>query len=569
MRIRNVLPKAFFALSLLFLSLITLYPLAWLLARAFATPEWTWTLENLRQAFTVPRLREGLLNTLWISLLVCCLSVPTGLGLAYLSARARLPARGLLRLLAVSPLLCPPIVAAVAWTLLADRQGGWLNLVLKALGLPGVLNIYSYGGLVFVTWLLTVPIAYLVLEGTVRQVNVELEEQARLCGAGQWQTFRRVTWPLLLPGLTSAALLCFLQSNIQFGIHAPIGLPANIWILTTLIYTSTMVGPVDLGVAAALAFLLVLLSLLFLGGQQWLLARRRYTVVTGRSRPAAPAELGPWKFLALGTVALYLVLAVVLPYGVLILRSFKPFQTIVGGDFSALFSGWSLSAYRSLGEGSVAVRAVLNSLWLAAMAAVGCVALSLVVGYLVFRTRLRGREIPHALVLTAPALSGMVVGVGFIYAFGKAPLALYGTPWILLVAYMAREMATAFKALEGPCRQLDPQLEEAALLCGASWPMVGWRILWPLVRPAAAGGAVLVFIAAFRELGASALLYSHGNEVVGSVMMVIWHDGRYQDLSAFAVASAIVCLAGAGILRVFIGGRHAAGSRSRCGQSFR
>ena len=561
MRSKDVLPHALFTLSFLFLSLITLYPLAWLLARAFATSEWTWTLENFRQAFTVPRLREGVLNTLWISLLVCGLSVPTGLGLAYLSARARLPARGLFSLLAVSPFVCPPIVAAIAWTLLADRQGGWLNLMLKALGLPGLLNIYSHSGLVFVTWLLTVPIAYLVLEGTVRQVNVELEEQARLCGAGRWQIFRRVTWPLLLPGLTSAALLCFLQSNIQFGIHAPIGLPANIWLLTTLIYTSTMVGPVDLGMAAALAFLLVVLSLIFLGGQEWLLARRRYTVVTGRSRPAAPAELGAWKFLALGAVGFYLALAVVLPYGVLIFRSLKPFQMIAIGNLSELFSGWSLSAYGSLAESSVALRAVLNSFWLAAVAAVGCVAFSLVVGYLVFRTRLWGREIPHALVLTAPALSGVVIGVGCIYAFGKAPLALYGTPWILLLAYMAREMATAFKALEGPCRQLDSQLEEAALLCGASWPTAAWRILWPLVRPAAAGGAVLVFIAAFRELGASALLYSHGNEVVGSLMMVIWHDGRYQDLSAFAVASAIVCLAGAGVLRVVIGGRYAAGSR--------
>ena len=395
----------------------------------------------------------------------------------------------------------------------------------------------------------------------MRQVNVELEEQARLCGAWRWQVFRRVTLPLLLPGLTSAALLCFVHSTIQFGIHAPIGLPANIWMLTTLIYTTTMVGPVDLGVAAALAFLLVGLSLLLLGGQQWLLTGRRYTVVTGRARPAALAELGPWKFLAFGAVTLYLVLAVALPYGVLILRSFKPFQTVVAGNLSELFFGWSLSAYSALADSPVAVRAVLNSLWLASVAAAGCVALSVVVGYLVFRTRLRGREIPHALILTAPALSGTVVGVAFIYAFGKAPLALYGTPWILLLAYMAREMATAFKTLEGPCLQLDPQLEEAAFLCGASWPVTARRILWPLVRPAAAGGAVLVFIAAFRELGASAMLYSHGNEVVGSLMMVIWHDGRYQDISAFAVASAVICLSGAGILRVCIGGRHAAGSR--------
>jgi iron(III) transport system permease protein len=536
-------------LCLAALFVLVVYPLGWLVARSFATPDWHFTLDNLREALRTPRLRVGVINTLTVSSLVSVVSAAAGLGLALLSVRTRLAGRGLLRLLALAPFLCPPIIASIAWTLLADPQGGLLNVFLERLGCPWRFNIYSRTGLVFVSALLTTPLSFLLLEGSVRQVSAELEEQARLCGAGGWQSFRRVTLPLLLPAVTSAALLSFLQSNIHFGIHAPIGMPANIWMITTLIYTSTMVGPVDLGAAAALSFLLVAMGLALLAAQLWLLRGRRFTLLTGKSRPPRPVEIGFWRYPAAAAVAVYLALAVVLPYGVLFLRSLVPYQR--AGHW---LNGAGAEAYRALWETPVLVRAMTNSLLLGFAAAAACLVLALAVGYVVFRTRLPGRGLVHSLVLAAPALSGVAIGVAFIFAFGTGPVPLYGTLWILLLAYVARELSTAFKALEGPSLQIDPHMEESAWLCGASWAATGRRVLLPLLRPALASGAALVFIAAFREIGASSMLFSHGSEVLGSQMMVIWHDGRYRELSALAVVSAAVCLAVAGLM-LWAGGK--------------
>ncbi len=528
------------------LLLVTAYPAAWLTFRALRDPSGAWTLENLRAVFAAPRLREGAINTLLLALTGAAFAAVSGGVLAALAARTDAPGRALIRPLALAPYLVPPIVASLAWIVLADGQGGLLNVLLARAGTSLHVEIFSFWGVAFVGGLVCSPVAFIILHEAFSGLDGELEEAARVCGASEPLVWRRVILPAVWPALAAAGLLCALLCNAQFGVQAPIGMPANVWTLSTLVYSTSLVGPVDLGLASAMALLLAAAGALLLVLQR--VAARRAAPRRANARPARRLALGRWRWPVAGLLALYAAVALVLPYGALLLRSLRPFNLHAGMSAHQLISGWDAGVWARLWRDEVVRRAFRHSFILATATAALCCLLGAVGGWALYRRRTRGRALLEWLFFATPALSGVVVGLAVLLAFGGAPFWLYGTYLILLIAYVAREAATGLKAAEAALRGTPTELDEAARVCGAGAFQLAQRIWWPLLRPTLAAGAALSFIAAFREVGASSMVYSHGHEVLGSLLMVVWQDGRYQELAALALAGGLAAMAGSALV---------------------
>ncbi|MCX5796091.1 MAG: ABC transporter permease subunit [Elusimicrobia bacterium] len=548
------------------LLLVTAYPAAWLAFRALRDSSGAWTLANLRTVFDTARLREGAVNTLLLALVGAAFAVVSGGGLAALAARTDAAGRALIRPLALAPYLVPPIVASLAWIVLADGQGGLLNALLAWTGCGLRVEIFSFWGVALVGGLVCSPAAFLILHEAFAGLDGELEEVARVCGASGLVVWRRVILPAVWPALAAAGLLCALLCVAQFGVQAPIGMPANVWTLSTLIYSTSLVGPVDLGLASAMALLLAAAGAVLLLLQRAVV--RRAAPRRANARPARRLALGLWRWPVAGLLALYAAVALLLPYGALLLRSLRPFNIHAGMSAQQLLSGWDAGVWAQLARDEVVRRAFGHSFVLAtATAALSCL-LGAVGGWVLYRGRSRGRDLLEGLFLTTPALSGVVVGLAVLLAFGGAPFWLYGTYLILLVAYVAREAATGLKAAESALRTTPAELDDAARVCGAGGLQLARRIWWPLLRPALAAGAALSFIAAFREVGASSMLYSHGREVLGSLLMVVWQDGRYQDLAALALAGGLAAMLGSALVYRVVRGPIACAAARRTSASW-
>ena len=535
----DVLPRAVVALAALLVVAAVGYPMLALLLECARPEAW-------RAVAEIPFLAAAARNTLAVSVVSSAASVCLAGALAFLAARTDLPAKPLLWAAALSPFLLSQSVTAIAWIVLAERRGGLLNVALRSLGARWSFEILSLPGIAFATTLLTLPASFLILEAMTRSLDADLEEAAFLCGASPGQTLRRVVGPLLWPGVAAAGLLCFMLANVMFSVQGLLGMPRSIWTLANLVYFSLSTFPSDLPAAAALCFCLLAAGLLVLWAQRRLLAGRSFAVLSGKRRPAATWRLSPRsKAAALACVAALFTLTVVLPYGALLWRSLAPENVQVQEGPRAWLSGLSFDGYRALLADAAMRRGLLNSLALAGGAALACLALAGVLAGASARARGRLARLLPVICVAPFAFSGMVLGLGFILAFSGPPLRLYGSLWLLWIAYTVRELAVAFKVVQASLSQVSPDLEEAALLCGAGPLYTARRVLGPLMRSSLAGAGVLVFLAAYREIETSVLLAGPGREVFGYQLFNGFQDGTWRQISALALAGAAVCAAAA------------------------
>ncbi|MBI4422469.1 MAG: iron ABC transporter permease [Elusimicrobia bacterium] len=541
--------RGLLAACLAFIAVGVAYPLGWLLYRSLAAAGGGLTLEHWRRCAGNPFLAPAVSNSLWLSAAATLLAVSAALGFALLSERTDFPGRSWLRAAALSPLFTSQSVLAVAWALLAGRSGP-LHSLCAAAGFE--LSVYSMTGMALVSAASTLPFAFLVLEASVRSVGAEHAEAAAVCGASPARALRAVWIPLLLPGLGAAALLCFLLSSTLFGVHGLLGIPAGVWTVTNLLYTQLSLYSSEPGEAAALGFWLVCAGLAVLLLQRAVLPGGGAAGLSGRSGAPRRRRLAGWSAAAACAASLGAAAALlVLPWSALLARSLTPRA-----------GAWSLDAYRALFSDPALRRALAHSAALAAAAAPLCCAVGLGAAYLVARARPRGAGLARLLCVAPMAFSGLVLAVAYIYAFSQPPLALYGTLWMFLLLYAARELPVSFLAGEAALAQLHPELEEQAAVCGGGPAAVARRVLWPLLRPAAYGAASLVFLAAFREMEASSILAGVGTEVFGYQVFSGFQRGALEEVSAMGVVGGLAGLAAGGALYRAAGGASAAWWRS-------
>lgn len=531
--VRNVALGAVLAL-LLFL---TAYPMAMLLYGSLhSTPPGeagVFTLDGYRAMLSTDN-GVVLLNTVGLSLVKTVLAMTLALFLAWIVARTDTPHRGLLEALITLPFYIPPILTAMAWGMLASPKGGLINLVWT--GLTGsrepIVNIYSYGGVVWHMMQYSTPFLFLLMVGAFKSMDPALEESSRMAGASEWTTFRRVTLGLMLPVTTSAFILSFIRGVESFESALFFGTPAGIEVITTEIYHLIHhLGKPDYPQATALALFIMALMFALVAWQWRLLGGRSFFTVTGKGYRPNVTRLGRWRWATFTFCLAFFAVTVVLPVGQLVIGSFVKFFG---------FYRWNMVTvehYRAVWDNRLFWRALGNTLLLGLMGATATMLLGGIVAYVVVRTRFRVRRALEVLAWLPWMMPGMVLGVGLLWAYAwmPGPIQLYGTLWALLVAYVTLGTPLAVRIMSGAFAQLAWELEECSRVHGATWSTTFRRILLALAWPSFAVGWILIFFIILRELSASILLYSVGSEVLSVVVMRLWGEGKAEQVSVIAL----------------------------------
>lgn len=530
---RNVALGSVLAL-LLFL---TAYPMAMLLYGSLhSTPPGeagVFTLDGYRAMLSTDN-GVVLLNTVGLSLVKTVLAMTLALFLAWIVARTDTPHRGLLEVLITLPFYIPPILTAMAWGMLASPKGGLINLVWT--GLTGsrepIVNIYSYGGVVWHMMQYSTPFLFLLMVGAFKSMDPALEESSRMSGASGWTTFRRVTLGLMLPVTTSAFILSFIRGVESFESALFFGTPAGIEVITTQIYHLIHhLGKPDYPQATALALFIMALMFALVAWQWRLLGGRDFFTVTGKGYRPNVTRLGRWRWATFTFCIVFFAVTVVVPVGQLVIGSFFKFFG---------FYRWNMLTvehYRAVWDNRLFWRALGNTLLLGLMGATATMLLGGIVAYVVVRTRFRVRRALEVLAWLPWMMPGMVLGVGLLWAYAwmPGPIQLYGTLWALLVAYVTLGTPLAVRIMSGAFAQLAWELEECSRVHGAGWSTTFRRILLALAWPSFAVGWILIFFIILRELSASILLYSVGNEVLSVVVMRLWGEGKAEQVSVIAL----------------------------------
>ena len=515
------------------------YPLLWLFLGALGVPQ-SFGLEHVQRAFTRPQNYAALVNTLQLALGTGIMSIFIGVPLAWATARTDMPLRQVVHALVALSYIMPPYLTALAYIFLLGPDAGHFNRLLQgAFGFEsGPLNIFSMPGVIFVIGIHVFAFTYFLTHSALKSVDASLEESAQMLGARRWQTALRINLPLVAPAVTGGALLAAIDSLALFGPQAIIGTPAQITFLPTRIYATIGSYPPRWAEASALSLLLVVLTVAGLAVQRGYLERRSYVTVGGRGVRTQIIDLGAWRWPLLAFCLTVVFFSAVAPIGVLTLNAFSKSWT----DPLSL-SNLTLTHFNAaLFQDQVAVRGILNSLKLATAAATIAVVIGAAVAYLDLRTNVRGRRILDYLAILPLGLPGTVMAVGILLAFIRLPIPIYGTLWILLAAYVARFIPLATRSANATFRQIDPSLEEAGRITGASWLHAIRRILMPLSRPGLLVAFLLVFIPAFGELSATILLYTGGTETIAIAIYRLNDLGQLEVVSALAVFTIVVVL---------------------------
>jgi len=536
------------AALVLFAAALMAGPLA-LLLRQGLIADGAPSLAPLAGALQSRSVARALWNSLDSALVSATLALGLGTALALLVGLTNLRGKAAFTFLILIPMMIPPHVTAIAWT----QALGPSSPLLGALGLappPGTAHpLYGRGGVIALLSVQHMPLVFLVVLAALRALPREMAEAARVAGAGPGRLLARIVLPLLLPSLLAAFALAFVSALGNFGIPALLGIPGRYTTLPVLIWQRlSSFGPSMLADVAVLSALMATVAIAVVLVQTWLAARSRAALI-GPPQPPMRLDLGRGRVLAeAGLVALVLAL-LGLPMAALLGTALVPTYGVALTPATVTLANFEQVLLRQ----SVTARAFANSTLAAGLAALvlagaGAALARVMAGPSGPRRRL-GRALA-TLAETTYAIPGIVISIAFILTFLRPlPLvgvSLYNTLWIIVLAYLAAFFAVALKPVAAACLQLDPALDEAARVAGAGWGMRMRRIFLPLVAPAAASGALLVFLTAYNEITVSALLWSTGTETIGTVIYN-YENGGYTTLaaamSAVTVAATVALMA--------------------------
>ena len=499
------------------------------------------TLEHYISAYSDPLTYELFFNSFVFASGSAILATLLAATLAWISIRTNAPFRRLFELTAIVPNVFPPVMLAVAWTVLLSPRTGLLNrFLMEIFGLDEApLNIYSIEGMIFVEALITTPLAFLLISAALYSMDPALEESARVAGSTNIQVARRITFPIVRPALLAAFMLNFVRAIESFDTPAIIALPARIEVFTTKIYREAIGAfPPNQNLAAAYAVSLLIITMLFVYFYRRLTVRsERYVTVTGRGYRPTIIDLEKWRYVASGIAGLILVLIVVLPFSVLIYVSFVTYVHVPGPQTWELLT---LDNYHSNLTDERTYRALLNSLFLAVAGATLCMLLAALTAWVTTKSKARGRGVIEALTFIPWAFPGTALAIGLLWTYVYMPLPIYGTLWILLIAYITRFLPYGLRTMTSTIVQLHDDLPQASMACGASFLTTFRRIMLPLLRPGFIAGWIILATIYLREFSTSVFLYSPGAEPLGPLLYHFYIDGNLGPMSSLAIVVSLV-----------------------------
>ena len=535
-------------LLLAILAFLVIYPVAMLLLGALTSTNpvvdgfgaFDLSVENFVTVLANPNVHLALVNSLVACTGGTALAVVIGLAFSWIVVRTNTPWKALIATAGLLPLFVPPLVAAVAWSILGSPRTGLLNTMLAGLGVEWRVNFYSMPGLIVVFGMYYAPYVYMFTASALRNMDPSLEEAAEVSGASPLRTLLTVTFPLIMPAIISGMLLSFIVMLGIYGIPAVLGTPANIPVLTTYIFKLTAWSPPLYNTAAAVAIILMVVTGALVLLQQRVLSGRSFATVAGKAFRPRSLNLGRWRYFTLGLAIFYLFVVVVLPTLALIIAAFRKFLFI--RDLPSLFDAkqYALVHFERLFSNPLAMRSIVNTMEVGLItAAVGGV-LAFAIGYTVNRSRTPGRKAIDLVATLPVAIPGLVVGVAYLWAWIGLPGGLYGTIWILALAFIARFMPDTVKALSTSLVQIHRELEEAAWVCGQGLLGTIRTIILPLARPGVIAAMTLLFILAIRELGSSLFLYTSETMVMAVLLLDYYEGGNIGVTAAFSLVQTVL-----------------------------
>ncbi len=493
------------------------------------------TLENFTNAYFDSTLYPLMANSLLYAGGSTLLAFLFAFAMAWLVERTNAPLRDLAYVIAIVSTIIPGMIASIAWIMLLHPRIGLINLALvKTLSLSEPpFNVHSMYGMIFVGGLRHVPVMFLLLVVALRSMDPSLEESAATCGSGNSVTLRRITLPLMLPAAAAAMIYSFVTSIESFEVPALIGIPAGIYVFSTRIYLAMHQSPPDYGLSAALGTAVLVVTIVGTLFYHRILRRgERYVTITGKGYRPRPIDIGKWRYAGTALLFSFLLLDVILPILALIWASLLPFYQIPS---MRAFRSLSLVSYLNALKYPGVLNAASNSLLLAVLG--GCVTMLLaaVISWIVIRSRLPGRRILDFLAFAPIAIPGIVLGMALVFLYLSLPIPIYGTLWILLVAFITKYMPWATRNTNSALLQIHKELEEASEVSGASWLQTFRRVLAPLLVPAFASGFLYIFSHIVREVSMVILLYSPRSNVLAVIIWELWQAGTIAEVGAVSV----------------------------------
>ena len=536
---------------LVLLGFLVIYPVAMLLLGALTNTNpvvdgfgvFDLSLANFVTVLGNPNVHGALANSLIACTGGTALAVVIGLAFSWIVVRTNTPWRGFVAAASLIPLFVPPLVAGVAWSILGSPRSGLINTMLAWAGLDWRIDLYSMTGLILVFGMYYAPYVYLFTASALRNMDPSLEEAAEIAGIGPVRTLFTITFPLIAPAIISSMLLSFIVMLGIYGIPAVLGAPANISVLTTYIFKLTNWSPPLYSTAAAVAIILMVVTGALVVLQQRVLAGRSFTTVAGKAFRPRVVELGSWRWLTLALALLYLFTVVVLPTLALIVAAFRRFLFIPTAGSLFEMRHYSLVHFEAVFDNPLTMRSIWNTMEVGLATAVLGGLIAFAIGYTVHRSSAPARRAIDLIATLPVAIPGLVIGVAYLWAWIGLPGGLYGTIWILTLAFVARFMPDTMKSLSTSFLQIHRELEEAAWICGKGRIGTIRTIVLPLARPGTVAAMTLLFILAIRELGSSLFLYTSDTMVMAVLLLDYYEGGNTGKTAAFSlVQTALLAL---------------------------
>jgi iron(III) transport system permease protein len=527
-------------LCVAFTAYIAVIPLGFLLWQSFRTPQTAdipavWTLENYITAYGTADTLRLFVTSLRFALGASVFAFTLGTLLAWMNERTNTPFKSFFFGLSLIPLVIPSILFTVSWILLASPQIGIVNLVLQNwLGLETPpFDIYSLWGMIWVDGLHYSPMAFLLMTAAFRAMDPSLEESATMSGANIFQVAWRVTLRLTWPAIVATILILFVRSIESFEVPALLGLPAGIEVFTSAIYQAVHRYPSRVGLASAYAVALLLITTAGVYTVSKLSSRgSRYATMTGKGFRPPPDR--PRPLAMVHSRHLHRLLrpdrpAPVLGAALVVVQRFYAVPSMEA------LQNLTLDPYRFILSYPNLTSTVWNSLMLSFGSATVVMLVTSVICWLVVKTKIRGRWILDNVASLPIVFPGLVLGLSIMVFYLNVDIGVYGTIWIMYIAYITRFMPYGLRYNTTSMLQIHKELEESAAMSGASWGTTFRRIILPLLKPGLLAGWIYVMIVSIRELSTSILLYSPDTQVISIVIWELWENGQYVELSALGV----------------------------------
>jgi iron(III) transport system permease protein len=529
------------------LCVLIILPISWLVVYSLseidpATKARVFTLAQFRTLLSDPDFVDPLMTTVIVafsSSAACCLvAAPMG----WLVARTDLPMTNVIRALVTASFVTPPFLGAIAWEILAAPNSGLLNKLYRTVTGAEMdaylFNIYSMPGLIFVIACYTFPYVFVLVANALDRIPGDLEDASSILGGGTWTTARRVTIPLVLPALLAGALVAFLQAMILFGSPAILALPAGFHTMTTKIWSLFQYPPKP-ELAAAASLPLLFLTVMLLRGQKMILGRKGYSIVGGKSGEPRLIRLGWFVVPAMIFVLAVLMLPVFLPYFALFNAAFAPIATTLLTPANFTMKNF----YFTFFELSSTQLALKNTFILGAAAATIGTVLALVISYATERKAVTGYRVLGFLATAPLAIPGIVLGVGLFLAYTRPPFVLFGTLWVLLIAYITIELPAAYQQLQSAFRAVHPELEDASRILGATRLQSLGHVTAPLLRTSVLATWCFIFVSTIRELSAAIMLFTSETKVISVLIFDLKESGELGAISILGLSMLILTFA--------------------------